>query len=230
MSELEDLIGIYGAVDRAVQANSEPFASTVAPFLGGYVRDPRAIGWFDEFEAWTREVSENNEFAFPDFGSAIRNLAERPIDPTAGPCCRAAPAHDGGSRQRVQSSLVGGDSSIEIELALRGRRHRRLGQPSRRRGRCAGALPRRPRVRLARGLAVVDHDRRRPRAAFQLLGGARGCAAVLGIARGGSRPGIRTGPRNSRRPSRPHALHIAASDAIPQSTRSGRDVATSGAR
>ena len=115
MSELEDLIGIYGAVDRAVQANSD-LASTVAPFLGGY-RDPRAIGWFDEFEAWTREVSENSEFTFPDFGSAIRNLAERPVDPTRGrTAVRRLLAIAVASR--VQSSLVGGDSSIEIEAAL----------------------------------------------------------------------------------------------------------------
>ena len=74
MSEHEDLIGIYGAIDRSVQSNPE-LAATVARYLPGY-HDGGAIGWFDEFEAWTLERVEVSPF--PEFEEAIANLAERP--------------------------------------------------------------------------------------------------------------------------------------------------------
>jgi hypothetical protein len=74
VSEREDLIGIYGAIDRCVQRNPE-LTSTVAPFLPGY-GDGGAVGWFDEFESWTRERAGTSPY--PDFPAAVAHLARTP--------------------------------------------------------------------------------------------------------------------------------------------------------
>ena len=110
MSEHVDLIGIYGAIDRSVQSNPE-LAATVARYLPGY-HDGGAIGWFDEFEAWTLERVEVSPF--PDFEEAIANLAERP---TSGRMA-ARRILVLAVAARLRNHLVGPDSSVNIDSAL----------------------------------------------------------------------------------------------------------------
>jgi hypothetical protein len=110
MSEHEDLIGIYGAIDRSVQSNPE-LAATVARFLPGY-HDGGAIGWFDEFEAWTLERVEVSPF--PDFEEAIGNLAERPTSGRMAARRLLVLA----VAARLRNHLIGPDSSVSIESAL----------------------------------------------------------------------------------------------------------------
>jgi len=83
MSEIEDLMGLWGAIDQAVVANpegdidGEPLAEVVGRFLGPY-RDG-AAGWFDEFTAWTAELMHvEAEGQYPERDEALRNLAETP--------------------------------------------------------------------------------------------------------------------------------------------------------
>src|SRR5271165_584764 len=90
MTEVGALVGIYGAVDRAVQPDGEVRAA-VSQLLPLY-RAPN-LHWFDEFEAWisatraeaeaTRAEAEGTPVAegtpFPSLPEALRELAE--IDP-----------------------------------------------------------------------------------------------------------------------------------------------------
>ncbi|MEQ1786785.1 MAG: hypothetical protein ABL966_07015 [Acidimicrobiales bacterium] len=74
MTEIQDLIGIYGAVDRAISADPG-LAELAAPFLGPYT-DGAAIGWFDEHTAWTSErtgIAPADQY--PDLESALVDLA-----------------------------------------------------------------------------------------------------------------------------------------------------------
>jgi hypothetical protein len=74
MSELEDLVGIYGAIDRAIQRQPQ-LRTTVAKFFDPY-EDPSAVGWFDEFETWT--LQRYGSSRIPDLDSAVRDLADTP--------------------------------------------------------------------------------------------------------------------------------------------------------
>jgi hypothetical protein len=75
MSETRDLIGIYGAVDRAAADDAETRAR-VARLLPLY-RDPD-LRWFDEFEAWTeRKREESTEPPFPALEESLVGMSER---------------------------------------------------------------------------------------------------------------------------------------------------------
>jgi hypothetical protein len=110
MSEHEDLIGIYGAIDRAVLDNPL-LAATVGRYLPGY-SDGGAIGWFNEFEAWTLERVEVSPF--PAFDAAISHLAELP---TSGRMA-ARRILVVAVAARLRNHLLGPDSSVSIESAL----------------------------------------------------------------------------------------------------------------
>src|SRR5688572_16613686 len=75
MGETRDLIGIYGAIDRAVATDPERRAA-VSQLLPVY-RDPD-VQWFDEFEEWTRELREEESAdpPFPSLEEALDDLAE----------------------------------------------------------------------------------------------------------------------------------------------------------
>jgi hypothetical protein len=76
MSELTDLVGIYGAIDRAVAESPERRAA-VARLMPVY-RDPDAQ-WFDEFEAWTAELAPRAaDPPFPSLEEALGDLAAIP--------------------------------------------------------------------------------------------------------------------------------------------------------
>jgi hypothetical protein len=109
MSEHEDLIGVYGAIDRAVAANLAP-ASQVALFLGAY-RNGRAIGWFDEFEAWNRDLGMP---PFPNLEEALDDLAGRPASGRMAARRILALAVAG----RVFPDLTHADASVSIQRAL----------------------------------------------------------------------------------------------------------------
>jgi len=77
MAETEAIVGIYGSVDRAVQA--DPLARLrVAQLLPQY-RDPK-LQWYDDFQAWLADTAEPQsvEPAFPDLVGALTELAETP--------------------------------------------------------------------------------------------------------------------------------------------------------
>src|SRR3954453_9047748 len=81
MGEISDLIGIYGAVDRAVAAHPDLRAevSRVLPIYNDHPRDP-APHWFDEFEQWANERRgpEAEGAPFPSRDEALQNLAGIP--------------------------------------------------------------------------------------------------------------------------------------------------------
>jgi hypothetical protein len=80
MAETDAIVGIYGAVDRAVQA--DPVARLrVAQLLPQY-RDPR-LHWYDDFQEWLAETAgaESPAPAFPELGDALTQLAEPPSRP-----------------------------------------------------------------------------------------------------------------------------------------------------
>lgn len=88
MSELEDLLALYGAIDRAVVDRPE-LAEVVAPYLRPYEPSPdgeSAAGWFEEFTTWTAE--RQGREAIARLGSpsdALASLAETdPSDPLHG--------------------------------------------------------------------------------------------------------------------------------------------------
>jgi hypothetical protein len=60
MSEVESLLTLYGALDRAVDAHDvEPAA--IAPLLGAY-RYPEAVGWYDhQYRPWVAEAAARAE-------------------------------------------------------------------------------------------------------------------------------------------------------------------------
>jgi hypothetical protein len=77
MAETEAIVGIYGSVDRAVQA--DPLARLrVAQLLPQY-RDP-TLQWYDDFLGWLADTAEPESAkpAFPDLASALTQLAETP--------------------------------------------------------------------------------------------------------------------------------------------------------
>lgn len=72
MGELHDLIGIHGAIDRAVAADPERRAS-VSQLLPVYQRD--GAPWFDDFAAWIDEKRGGAEGkAFPSLEEALERL------------------------------------------------------------------------------------------------------------------------------------------------------------
>ena len=86
MSEIDGLVGIYGAVDNVVQTDGEARAA-VARLLPLY-RDPD-LSWYEEFEAWLNRARghrvERPETLFPSLERALRELAG--IEPS----CRMRP-------------------------------------------------------------------------------------------------------------------------------------------
>jgi hypothetical protein len=77
MAETDAIVGIYGAVDRAVQV--DPVARLrVAQLLPQYI-DPK-LHWFDDFQEWLAETAEaeGDGPAFPDVREALTQLAELP--------------------------------------------------------------------------------------------------------------------------------------------------------
>jgi hypothetical protein len=74
MTEIQDLLGLYGAIDRAIVADPS-LAEVAAPFLGPY-RGGAAAGWFDEFTRWTsRRTGVEPEEQYPDLDRALTGLA-----------------------------------------------------------------------------------------------------------------------------------------------------------
>jgi hypothetical protein len=77
MSELNGLVGIYGAVDQVVQTNAESRAE-VSRLLPLY-RDP-GLHWYEDFENWLRrnrgEAVDPREPLFPELEEALVGLAE----------------------------------------------------------------------------------------------------------------------------------------------------------
>jgi hypothetical protein len=77
MAETEAIVGIYGSVDRAVQA--DPLARLrVAQLLPQY-RDPK-LQWYDDFQKWLADTAEPQGAgpAFPGLASALTELADTP--------------------------------------------------------------------------------------------------------------------------------------------------------
>ena len=75
MGETRDLIGIYGAVDRAAADDPETRAR-VARLLPLYL-DPD-LRWFDDFEAWTEHKrEESTEPPFPPLEESLAGMWER---------------------------------------------------------------------------------------------------------------------------------------------------------
>ncbi|HEX2414747.1 MAG TPA: hypothetical protein VHJ37_05995 [Thermoleophilaceae bacterium] len=74
MAEIADLIGIYGAIDRAVVRDPNR-RSAVSQLLPLY-RQP-GVQWFEEFEEWTRELraDEPRGQLFPSLETALKGLA-----------------------------------------------------------------------------------------------------------------------------------------------------------
>lgn len=74
MTEIQDLIGIYGAIDQAISADHD-LADLAAPFLGPYTGG-EAIGWFDELTAWTlARTGVAPADQYPDLETALVELA-----------------------------------------------------------------------------------------------------------------------------------------------------------
>jgi hypothetical protein len=74
MGELADLIGIYGAIDRKV-AEDDDRRAAVSNLLWLY-REP--VRWFDEFEAWTQDLRQDDRrrSPFPSLEEALQDLAD----------------------------------------------------------------------------------------------------------------------------------------------------------
>jgi hypothetical protein len=110
MSELEDLVGIYGAIDRAVQRRPD-LLTTVGNFFDPY-RDPNAVGWFDEFETWT--VERFGESRIPDLDAAVVSLARTP---TSGRMA-ARRILVIGVAARLGHGLISPDATTDLAAAL----------------------------------------------------------------------------------------------------------------
>ncbi len=118
MSELEALLTIHGAVDRATVEHPE-LADVVGLYYGPYAGGG-AIGWFDEFRTWTAELThrEASEILIVDaaavtFGHrrARRNATQQPdagpphaLDRGGGP--RAATRRPRGRRRRARKCAM----------------------------------------------------------------------------------------------------------------------------
>lgn len=72
MSEREDLVSVYGAIDQAV-VNDRGLQSVVAQFIPEYA-DDRAVGWYQDFLRWTAEIAGQSHL--PDYQRALGNLRE----------------------------------------------------------------------------------------------------------------------------------------------------------
>jgi hypothetical protein len=85
MAETEAIVGIYGSVDRAVQADPDA-RLRVAQLLPQY-RDPM-LQWYDEFLQWLGDTAdpESAKPAFPDLASALtqRSPGCKPPMPFSG--------------------------------------------------------------------------------------------------------------------------------------------------
>lgn len=78
MGETSDLIGIYGAIDRAVAADAGRRAP-VSRLLPAYRRAGSDAHWFDDFERWTnRKRAEDAGEPFPSLDQALRERAGVP--------------------------------------------------------------------------------------------------------------------------------------------------------
>jgi hypothetical protein len=78
MGEIRDLVGIFGAVDRAAAADPAVRAK-LGRVLPLYRRSD--VRWFDDFEAWTKELrsEESDTPPFPtNVDEALEGLAETP--------------------------------------------------------------------------------------------------------------------------------------------------------
>ena len=75
MSEIDALVGIYGAVDKAVQG-SPKLRADVSRLLPLYA-DP-GLQWYDDFEAWLKETRAEPVSGplFPELEEALSKLAE----------------------------------------------------------------------------------------------------------------------------------------------------------
>jgi hypothetical protein len=118
MGETRDLIGIYGAIDRAVESNPEirPRVSRLLP-----VYRNEDVHWFEDFEAWTSEKREDAGVSgeappFPEPDEALEELSR--IEPrgrmrarrlfAVAVAVQAFPAElasDGGWARRAQDAL-----------------------------------------------------------------------------------------------------------------------------
>ena len=82
MTEIEDRMGVWGAIDQAVVDNPEepidgvPLAELVGRYLGPY--NQGGAGWFGEFTAWTEELTHVAPAEqYPPLDLALSNLADR---------------------------------------------------------------------------------------------------------------------------------------------------------
>jgi hypothetical protein len=114
MGEIRDLIGVYAAVDRAV-ADTER-RDAVSQLLPLY-RDPE-VQWFEEFEAWTRELRPDvpAEEAFVSRDEALADLAR--IEPRGR--MRARRMFAIAAATRADPELAHGDGAALAAAALRG--------------------------------------------------------------------------------------------------------------
>ena len=82
MTEIEDVMGVWGAIDQTVVENPEaaingvPLVEVVGSFVGPY--NQGAAGWFAEFTAWTEErLGIASAEQYPTLDVALSRLAER---------------------------------------------------------------------------------------------------------------------------------------------------------
>src|SRR5688572_4840002 len=115
MSEIRNLIGVYGHIDRTAAADSERRAA-VSQVLPLY-RDPQ-VEWFEDFQAWTRELRPDTprDEAFPSRDEALKALAE--IEPRGR--MRARRMFAIAAAARADRELVHGESAALAAAALRG--------------------------------------------------------------------------------------------------------------
>lgn len=74
MAELLDLLTVHGEIDTLLLARPD-LRHEVAPLLTAY-EDPGAVGWYGEFQEWTRAT--NADAAFPALDEALGRLARTP--------------------------------------------------------------------------------------------------------------------------------------------------------
>ena len=92
MSELADLMAVFGAVDRAVVGDERRLLPAVASLVPEY--NQRAAGWFDGVRTWAEQAgralaTEGQEYdvqppdlsELPDAGTALDNLIAVEPDP-----------------------------------------------------------------------------------------------------------------------------------------------------
>lgn len=125
MSEIEALLGLYGAVDRAIVAGEADSAS-LAPFLSAY-RDGAAEGWYDgQYLPWVDSVRErdlvrandNHPPGLPDIPVVESDIAEAVPVEVVPP--EAAPVELSERAQEVHDALVAfSDEPVEGRVAAR---------------------------------------------------------------------------------------------------------------